>query len=89
EDELHLLDIVVDQNYRRRGLGTGFMRYLEEICDARQLTYLTLEVRETNTPAVSLYKRHGYQVIHRRAKYYADNGEDALVMAKVLGEDED
>jgi [ribosomal protein S18]-alanine N-acetyltransferase len=83
-DELHLLNIAVHPDWRRRGLADALLRHLERVCERRELTYLTLEVRVTNHGAVSLYKAHGYEIIHRRKNYYVDDPEDALVMAKVL-----
>lgn len=84
-DELHLLNIAVDPGRRRQGLADALLRHLERVCEERDLTYLTLEVRVSNVAAVNLYKRHGYDVIHRRKNYYVDDPEDALVMAKALG----
>jgi ribosomal-protein-alanine N-acetyltransferase len=40
----------------------------------------TLEVRESNTGAIELYKRFGFAPAGRRRRYYQDNGEDAVVM---------
>ena len=84
EDELHLLDIAVEPELQGQGLGHSLMEHLEQICELDELTFITLEVRVGNEAAVRLYKRMGYDVIHRRKRYYVDNGEDALVMAKVL-----
>jgi [ribosomal protein S18]-alanine N-acetyltransferase len=83
-DELHLLNIAVHPDWRRRGLADALMHHLERVCEERELTYLTLEVRVSNQGAVTLYKAHGYEVIHRRKNYYVDEPEDALVMAKAL-----
>ncbi len=83
-DELHVLNVAVDPLHQRKGLGRELMWYIEEISAERELTYLTLEVRVGNTPALNLYQSLGYQTIQRRKRYYADNNEDALVMAKAL-----
>ena len=84
EDELHLLDIAVEPNLQGQGLGHSLMEYLERLCELDELTFITLEVRVGNEAAIRLYRKMGYDVIHRRKRYYVDNGEDALVMAKVL-----
>ena len=39
-----------------------------------------LEVRTSNQAAQTLYQKFGFQVVHRRRKYYIDNKEDALLM---------
>jgi len=44
----------------------------------------TLEVRAHNDPAIGLYESMQFQKIAIRRSYYADNGEDALVMLKTL-----
>ena len=47
---------------------------------AARCNLATLEVRRGNAPALALYQRAGFRVVHVRARYYQDNGEDALVM---------
>jgi len=47
---------------------------------AQGIQALTLEVRVSNTPAISLYEGKGFKVEGRRRKYYSDNNEDALIM---------
>jgi ribosomal-protein-alanine N-acetyltransferase len=47
---------------------------------AAHCTLATLEVRRGNAPAIALYERAGFRTVHVRARYYQDNGEDALVM---------
>ncbi len=79
-DEIHITNLAVDPAHRRRGVA----RYLltEILGDARRRSIRTvfLEVRPTNTGALSLYQSLGFQVIGRRKGYYYDTGEDALVM---------
>jgi ribosomal-protein-alanine N-acetyltransferase len=40
-----------------------------------------LEVRASNETAQELYKKHGFQVVGRRLRYYSSNGEDAIIMS--------
>jgi ribosomal-protein-alanine N-acetyltransferase len=86
EDELHILNVAVDPAHQRKGIGRELMWHIEELSLARGLTYLTLEVRVSNEAARALYESLGFEVIHRRKRYYADNDEDALVMARVIGD---
>ncbi|HVW16967.1 MAG TPA: GNAT family N-acetyltransferase [Solirubrobacteraceae bacterium] len=74
----HLMDIAVDPGRQRRGIGSAMLRALlgEVGEDAR----LTLEVRRSNAGAIALYERFGFLVAGTRRRYYADNGEDALIM---------
>ena len=42
--------------------------------------YITLEVRVSNEPAISLYSKYGFKSLGTRKGYYQDNNEDALIM---------
>jgi ribosomal-protein-alanine N-acetyltransferase len=80
-DELHLLDLAVQPTLRRQGIGRFMVRHLEAVAHDKRLIYLTLEVRVGNSGAIGLYHSENYGVVHERKRYYADNNEDALVMA--------
>ena len=79
-DEVHLLDLVVDETQRRRGLGRSLLDAL--IADARKSggRLVLLEARASNEPALALYRSAGFFVTDVRRAYYSDNGEDAVVM---------
>lgn len=74
----HLMNIAVDPAARRRGVGRGL---LEAMLDraGRDAAY-TLEVRASNQGAIALYEQFGFRAVGVRPRYYADNGEDALIM---------
>ena len=74
----HLMNIAVDPPARRRGIATAL---LEQMIDrAGEEASYTLEVRPSNTQAISLYERFGFRSAGTRRRYYQDNGEDALIM---------
>lgn len=83
-DELHILNIAVHPHAQRRGLGAWLIEQLTRAGQAREMTLITLEVRASNTPARALYTRTGFDELGVRPKYYADNGEDAVIMTKLL-----
>lgn len=88
-DVAHLLVIAVAQNLHRQGLGGVMLDWCEQQARERGLEGLLLEVRPSNTSAISFYKGHGYlQIGMRRAYYPAEKGgrEDAIVMQKRFGE---
>lgn len=58
---LYIHDIVVLNEYRGKGIGKGLMQKLIEISLERKYCKLTLEVREDNTVAQSLYKSFGFK----------------------------
>jgi ribosomal-protein-alanine N-acetyltransferase len=83
-DEIHIVNLAVHAGWRRRGIGR---QLLTEICErARQrgMTLATLEVRIHNEAAIGLYESFGFRQVAIRKNYYADNGEDALVMLMEL-----
>lgn len=77
-DVWHLMNIAVDPASVRRGIGSALMRSLLETAGPDQ-SY-TLEVRPSNPAAIALYERFGFIPAGTRPRYYADTGEDALVM---------
>ena len=74
----HLMNIAVDPDRRRRGIATALIGGLLERVDRDG--QLTLEVRRSNVGAIALYERFGFRSAGMRRRYYADNGEDAVVM---------
>ncbi len=79
-DEAHISTIAVHPQWRRRGLGSMLLLALAEVALLRGAERLTLEVRESNTPAQNLYRQYAFAVVGRRYRYYHDNNEDALIM---------
>ena len=82
-DELHITTIAVRPEYRRRGharalIGAALAAYPKAV-------HVHLEVRPTNTAAITLYESLGFRATGRRPRYYGD--EDALLMTLNLGED--
>ena len=74
----HVMNVAVDTDRRRRGIATALIAaLLERVGDDPQVT---LEVRKSNTGALALYERFGFRSVGVRPRYYADNGEDAVIM---------
>lgn len=83
-DELHLDNIAVENQFRRRGLGNIMVWILLKIASLQEIKYVHLEVRKSNRAAISLYEKYGFKKVGIRPQYYADNNEDALLMTKQL-----
>ncbi len=79
-DELHIHSIATHPDHRRAGTGGRLLAHALGEGRALGCTAATLEVRRGNAPAIALYQRAGFRGVHVRARYYQDNGEDALVM---------
>ncbi|MBX3286588.1 MAG: ribosomal protein S18-alanine N-acetyltransferase [Acidimicrobiales bacterium] len=79
-DDGHVATVAVDP--ARQGTGIATRLLLELLRSAVDLgaRQLTLEVRVSNQRAQALYRRFGFAPAGARKAYYADNGEDALVM---------
>ncbi len=81
-DEAHITNIAVHPHYRNKKIGEGLVMKILEDCDAEKITKLTLEVRESNTVALKLYGKMGFQPEGIRKAYYRDNKENAIIMWK-------
>ena len=77
-DVWHLMNIAVDPPARRRGIATALLQQM--ISRAGEDASYTLEVRPSNSDAISLYERFGFRSAGTRRRYYQDTGEDALIM---------
>ena len=79
-DEAHVTTFGVHPDWRRQGIGRQLLLNLVELSLSIGARRMTLEVRASNTVAQALYHSFGFEVVGRRARYYTDDGEDALVM---------
>ena len=86
-DEGQITDIAVLPAYRRRGIAAAILSRLITYAGAHALNVIFLEVRESNTPALSLYRdRFGFEVIGVRRGFYSHPKEDAYNMRLVLNQ---
>lgn len=81
-DEGHITNIAVHPEFREYGVGSKILEELITICKDHMAHSMTLEVRASNLPAQSLYKKYGFLEEGLRKKYYQDTGEDAILMWK-------
>ncbi len=79
-EELHLLDLAVAPEYRRRGLGRRLLTEVLVRGYQKGAEFAWLEVRPSNMPALALYQSCGFQQVMVRKRYYSETGEDALVL---------
>jgi ribosomal-protein-alanine N-acetyltransferase len=79
-DEVHVTNIAVHPESRRRGLGRTLLSSVLDDARQRRLRVVGLEVRPSNHEALGMYDSFGFKVVGRRKGYYYDTGEDALVM---------
>lgn len=86
-DEMHIGNIAVRRTEQGKGIGKRLLKHLLKEAGRRNIRKATLEVRVSNVRAINLYRRFGFEGIAFRKGYYADNGEDALVMLTYLDSD--
>ena len=84
--ECHILNLCVEPEFRGSGIGRRLLEQLFTIARARKADTAFLEVRPTNTQALSLYFSEGFNEIGTRRNYYPAliGREDAIILAKTL-----
>jgi ribosomal-protein-alanine N-acetyltransferase len=83
-DEVHLANVGVAEEARRRGIAQQLLDELVAEGRRRAARVVLLEVRRSNLGAQTFYRKNGFYLLTVRRGYYRDNREDALVMAKPL-----
>lgn len=81
-DEGYIFNVAVDENYRKRGIGSALISELVTFGKKNNLCFLTLEVRESNENARSLYSKFGFIKVGERKDYYKEPIENAVLMTK-------
>ena len=79
-DEGYITNVAVFPEQRRRGIAGQLLQVFLNFAEANRLAFLTLEVRASNTAALSLYRKLGYAQVGRRRNYYDHPKEDAILM---------
>ena len=79
-DEGYISNVAVSPEYRRQGIADALIERLCIICRGLELSFVTLEVRAGNMPAIALYEKHGFHRVGLRRNYYERPREDALIM---------
>ena len=80
--EWEIENVVVDEEFRRNGIGAALMREVLNKWEAAAGAAVLLEVRESNAAARALYEASGLRDVGRRRSYYRDPGEDAILYAR-------
>lgn len=81
-DEAHLLNVCVAPELQGGGLGVQLLNEMVRVSREQGMGGVLLEVRPSNTRALRIYERFGFEQIGRRKGYYPASGrrEDAIVM---------
>lgn len=85
--EARLTNLAIVPEFRRKKIAKKILEYILEIAKKAKCKYIFLDVRPTNTAAISLYSRYGFYEAYRRPEYYFNPTEDALVLVKNLDDE--
>ncbi len=80
-DELHVATIATHPEFRSQGIGREILLHALNSAKEEGAVKAFLEVRESNEVAQKMYRNFGFVEDGRRAGYYKDNGEDAILMS--------
>jgi ribosomal-protein-alanine N-acetyltransferase len=83
-EDVQVNNIAVRPDCRGQGIAEALMRYVIDKVRKAGATFMTLEVRPSNTAATNIYKKLGFEVLGTRKNYYTKPDEDALILGLVL-----
>ena len=83
-DEGQIINVATHPDARRRGVGRALMSAIEQLAKDRGIVFLSLEVRESNSAARSLYSSLGWVECGIRKNFYSKPTENACVMTKSI-----
>lgn len=79
-DEGYITNVAVSPDFRRRGAARLLIAELIARAKERGLAFVTLEVRESNAPAIALYTGAGFAPVGKRKNFYSNPTENAVLM---------
>lgn len=82
--DLHITNVAVLYDYRFLNVATLLLKALEKIARKLDKKEITLEARVSNTKAIKLYRKNGYEVVGTKENYYTPENEDAVEMLYAL-----
>ena len=81
-DEGYITNVAVRPAFRRQGIAADLLTVFDRFARGNHLAFLTLEVRASNEPALTLYEKLGYRRMGLRKNYYEHPKEDAVIMTR-------
>ncbi len=81
-ENCYVTNVAVFPQYRRQGVATALIKMAMLTADAMETDFISLEVRPSNEPAISLYQSFGFGQNGLRKNYYKNPTEDAWIMTK-------
>lgn len=81
-ERMEIIEIEIIKEKRRQGYGNILLNFLTNLAEDEKVENITLEVKETNIPAINLYKKHGFMEVAIRKNYY--QGTDGILMERKM-----
>lgn len=85
--EAYITNVAVFANHRKNGVGRLLLKTAQNGARARKCEFITLEVRVSNIPAISLYESEGYEKVGLRKNFYASPVEDGAIYTKYFNKE--
>lgn len=85
-DEGYITNVAVSPDCWRQGVGRALIEELARRARAQGLSFVTLEARASNAPAIALYEGAGFGRVGVRKNFYTAPSEDAVLMTLFLKE---
>ncbi len=82
--ELQMINLAVKKEQRCKGIARSLLSALDRYCEFQKIPEISLEVRDSNTAAISLYLSCGYVEVGKRKNFYRFPSEDARIMIKTF-----
>ena len=79
-DEGYITNVAVSPDFRRQGIARALIAELTAKAGENKLAFVTLEVRESNAPAIALYTGAGFAPVGKRKNFYSNPTENAVLM---------
>ena len=83
-DEAQIINVATSTDFRGMGYAKTVIEAVFAECYKRGINSISLEVRESNVPAISLYQSFGFKIEGKRKDFYKNPRENAFVMIKNL-----
>lgn len=83
-EDVQINNIAVHPEARGRGVGEALLRHVIDKVREQGATFISLEVRMSNSAALALYRKLGFDVLGVRKNYYTNPDEDAMLMGLML-----
>lgn len=80
--EAYITNVAVFNEYRNHGVGRKLLQTAVKKAKSRNCEFITLEVRESNVSAISLYESEGFDVAGVRKNFYSAPTENGIIYTK-------